>query len=410
MPAYLCHHEPSITMRISTMQDVVIVAATRTAVGSFQGSLAAVAAVDLGAAVIRQLLAQTGVDGAQVDEVIMGQVLTAGAGQNPARQAAIKAGLPFSVPAMTLNKVCGSGLKALHLATQAIRCGDAEIIIAGGQENMSLSNYVLPGARTGLRMGHTSMVDTMITDGLWDAFNDYHMGITSENLAQQYDISREAQDQFAALSQQKAIAAIEGGRFVDEITPILIPQRKGEPLSFATDEQPRAGTTAETLGKLKPAFKKDGTVTAGNASSLNDGAAAVMLMSATKAEQLGLPVLARVAAYANAGVDPAIMGIGPVSATRRCLDKAGWSLDELDLIEANEAFAAQSLSVGKELGLDPQKLNVNGGAIALGHPIGASGCRVLVTLLHEMIRRDAKKGLATLCIGGGQGVALALAR
>ncbi|WP_054996472.1 acetyl-CoA C-acetyltransferase [Pseudomonas ficuserectae] len=391
------------------MQDVVIVAATRTAVGSFQGSLATIAAVDLGAAVIRQLLVQTGVDGAQVDEVIMGQVLTAGAGQNPARQAAIKAGLPFSVPAMTLNKVCGSGLKALHLATQSIRCGDAEVIIAGGQENMSLSNYVLPGARTGLRMGHTSMVDTMITDGLWDAFNDYHMGITAENLAQQYDISREAQDQFAALSQQKAIAAIEGGRFVDEITPILIPQRKGEPLSFATDEQPRAGTTAETLGKLKPAFKKDGTVTAGNASSLNDGAA-VMLMSAAKAEQLGLPVLARVAAYANAGVDPAIMGIGPVSATRRCLDKAGWTLDELDLIEANEAFAAQSLSVGKELGLDPQKLNVNGGAIALGHPIGASGCRVLVTLLHEMIRRDAKKGLATLCIGGGQGVALALAR
>ncbi|MFA0929915.1 acetyl-CoA C-acetyltransferase [Pseudomonas syringae pv. tagetis] len=392
------------------MQDVVIVAATRTAVGSFQGSLAAVPAVDLGAAVIRQLLVQAGVDGAQVDEVIMGQVLTAGAGQNPARQAGIKAGLPFSVPAMTLNKVCGSGLKALHLATQAIRCGDAEIIIAGGQENMSLSNYVLPGARTGLRMGHASMIDTMITDGLWDAFNDYHMGITAENLAQQYGISREAQDEFAALSQQKAIAAIEAGRFVDEITPILIPRRKGDPLSFATDEQPRADTTAQTLGKLKPAFKKDGTVTAGNASSLNDGAAAVMLMSAGKAEQLGLPVLARIAAYANAGVDPAIMGIGPVSATRRCLDKAGWSLGELDLIEANEAFAAQSLSVGKELGLDPQKLNVNGGAIALGHPIGASGCRVLVTLLHEMIRRDAKKGLATLCIGGGQGVALALAR
>ncbi len=275
------------------MHDVVIVAATRTAVGSFQGSLASVAAVDLGAAVIRQLLARTGVDGAQVDEVIMGQVLTAGAGQNPARQAAIKAGLPFSVPAMTLNKVCGSGLKALHLATQAIRCGDAEIIIAGGQENMSLSNYVLPGARTGLRMGHASMVDTMITDGLWDAFNDYHMGITAENLAQQYDISREAQDEFAALSQQKATAAIEAGRFVNEITPILIPQRKGDPLSFATDEQPRAGTTAETLAKLKPAFKKDGTVTAGNASSLNDGAAAVMLMSAARAEQLGLPVLAR---------------------------------------------------------------------------------------------------------------------
>lgn len=392
------------------MQDVVIVAATRTAVGSFQGSLAHIPAVDLGAAVIRQLLAQTGLDGAQVDEVIMGQVLTAGAGQNPARQAAIKAGLPFTVPAMTLNKVCGSGLKALHLGAQAIRCGDAEVIIAGGQENMSLSNYVMPGARTGLRMGHATMVDTMISDGLWDAFNDYHMGITAENLAEKYDITREAQDAFAAASQQKAAAAIEAGRFVDEITPVLIPQRKGDPLSFSIDEQPRAGTTAESLGKLKPAFKKDGSVTAGNASSLNDGAAAVILMSARKAEELGLPVLARIAAYANAGVDPAIMGIGPVSATRRCLDKAGWSLEELDLIEANEAFAAQSLSVGKELGWDMDKVNVNGGAIAIGHPIGASGCRVLVTLLHEMIKRDAKKGLATLCIGGGQGVALALAR
>ena len=392
------------------MQDVVIVAATRTAVGSFQGALAGVSAVDLGAAVIRRLLERTGVDGAQIDEVIMGQVLTAGAGQNPARQAAIKAGLPYAVPAMTLNKVCGSGLKALHLATQAIRCGDAEIIIAGGQESMSQANYVLPGARTGLRMGHATMVDTLISDGLWDAFNDYHMGITAENLAEKYEISREAQDAFAALSQQKAAAAIESGRFADEITPILVPQRKGEPLSFAVDEQPRAGTTAESLGKLKPAFKKDGTVTAGNASSLNDGAAAVMLMSASKAEQLGLPVLAKIAGYSNAGVDPAIMGIGPVSATRRCLEKAGWSLDELELIEANEAFAAQSLSVAHELGLDPAKLNVNGGAIALGHPIGASGCRVLVTLLHEMIRRDVHKGLATLCIGGGQGVALALAR
>ncbi|SDJ43713.1 acetyl-CoA C-acetyltransferase [Pseudomonas abietaniphila] len=392
------------------MQDVVIVAATRTAVGSFQGSLANIPAVDLGAAVIRQLLAQTGLDPAQVDEVIMGQVLTAGAGQNPARQASIKAGLPFAVPAMTLNKVCGSGLKALHLGTQAIRCGDADVIIAGGQESMSLANYVMPGARTGLRMGHATMVDTMISDGLWDAFNDYHMGITAENLSEKYGISREAQDAFAASSQQKAAAAIDAGRFVDEITPILIPQRKGDPIAFATDEQPRAGTTAESLGKLKPAFKKDGTVTAGNASSLNDGAAAVILMSAKKAEELGLPVLARIAAYANAGVDPAIMGIGPVSATRRCLDKAGWSLDELDLIEANEAFAAQSLSVGKELGWDMEKVNVNGGAIAIGHPIGASGCRVLVTLLHEMIKRDAKKGLATLCIGGGQGVALALAR
>ena len=392
------------------MQDVVIVAATRTAVDSFQGSLAHVPAVELGAAVIRQLLAQTGLDGAQVDEVIMGQVLTAGAGQNPARQAAIKAGLPFAVPALTLNKVCGSGLKALHLGAQAIRCGDAEVIIAGGQENMSLSNYIMPGARTGLRMGHSQIVDTMISDGLWDAFNDYHMGITAENLVAKYDISREAQDAFAAASQQKATAAIEAGRFVDEITPVLIPQRKGDPIAFTTDEQPRAGTTAESLAKLRPAFKKDGSVTAGNASSLNDGAAAVMLMSAAKAKALGLPVLAKIAAYANAGVDPAIMGIGPVSATQRCLSKAGWTLQQLDLIEANEAFAAQALSVGKELDWDASKVNVNGGAIAIGHPIGASGCRILVTLLHEMLKRDAKKGLATLCIGGGQGVALAIER
>ncbi|MBV7476459.1 acetyl-CoA C-acetyltransferase [Pseudomonas sp. PDM31] len=392
------------------MQEVVIVAATRTAIGSFQGSLANVSAVDLGAAVIRQLLAHTGLDPAEVDEVIMGQVLTAGAGQNPARQAAIKAGLPFAVPAMTLNKVCGSGLKALHLGAQAIRCGDAEVIIAGGQENMSLSNYVMPGARTGLRMGNAQIVDTMISDGLWDAFNDYHMGITAENLVEKYNLTREQQDAFAAASQQKAVAAIEAGRFAEEITPILIPQRKGDPLSFATDEQPRAGTTAESLGKLKPAFKKDGSVTAGNASSLNDGAAAVILMSADKAKALGLPVLAKIAAYANAGVDPAIMGIGPVSATRRCLDKAGWSIGQLDLIEANEAFAAQSLAVAKDLEWDLDKVNVNGGAIALGHPIGASGCRVLVTLLHEMLKRDAKKGLATLCIGGGQGVALALER
>lgn len=392
------------------MQDVVIVAATRTAVGSFQGSLAHVPAVELGAAVIRQLLAQTGLDGAQVDEVIMGQVLTAGAGQNPARQAAIKAGLPFAVPALTLNKVCGSGLKALHLGAQAIRCGDAEVIIAGGQENMSLSNYIMPGARTGLRMGHSQIVDTMISDGLWDAFNDYHMGITAENLVAKYDISREAQDAFAAASQQKATAAIEAGRFVDEITPVLIPQRKGDPIAFTTDEQPRAGTTAESLAKLRPAFKKDGSVTAGNASSLNDGAAAVMLMSAAKAKALGLPVLAKIAAYANAGVDPAIMGIGPVSATQRCLSKAGWNLQQLDLIEANEAFAAQALAVGQELQWDASKVNVNGGAIAIGHPIGASGCRILVTLLHEMLKRDAKKGLATLCIGGGQGVALAIER
>ena len=392
------------------MQEVVIVAATRTAVGAFQGSLANVPAAELGAAVIRQLLAITGLAGEQVDEVILGQVLTAGCGQNPARQASILAGLPHAVPALTLNKLCGSGLKALHLATQAIRCGDADVIIAGGMESMSLAPYVLPAARTGLRMGHAKMLDSMVHDGLTDALNDYHMGITAENLAEKYHISREQQDAFAAASQLKACAAIESGRFADEITPILIPQRKGDPLSFDVDEQPRAGITAESLGKLKPAFKKDGSVTAGNSSTINDGAAAVVLMSADKAKALGLPVLARIAGYANAGVDPAIMGIGPVAATRRCLTKAGWSLEQLDLIEANEAFAAQSLAVGKELEWDMNKVNVNGGAIALGHPIGASGCRVLVSLLHEMIRRDAKKGLATLCIGGGMGVALAIER
>lgn len=392
------------------MNEVVIVAATRTAIGSFQGALANVSAVELGAAVIRQLLAQTQLDPAQVDEVILGQVLTAGARQNPARQAAVKAGLPYEVPALTLNKVCGSGLKALHLAAQAIRCGDAEVVIAGGQESMSLAPYVMPSARTGQRMGHGQLVDSMITDGLWDAFNDYHMGITAENLVDKYALTREQQDAFAAESQRKAVAAIEAGRFKDEITPIHIPQKKGEPLVFDTDEQPRPGTTAESLGKLRAAFKKDGSVTAGNASSLNDGAAAVLLMSASKAKALGLPVLAKIAAYASAGVDPAIMGIGPVSATQRCLDKAGWQLADLDLIEANEAFAAQALAVGKQLEWDASKVNVNGGAIALGHPIGASGCRVLVTLLHEMIKRDANKGLATLCIGGGQGVALAIER
>ncbi|MCU0123573.1 acetyl-CoA C-acetyltransferase [Pseudomonas vlassakiae] len=392
------------------MNDVVIVAATRTAIGSFQGALANVPAVDLGAAVIKQLLEQTRLDPAQVDEVILGQVLTAGAGQNPARQAAIKAGLPYSVPALTLNKVCGSGLKALHLAAQAIRCGDAEVVIAGGQENMSLAPYVMPSARTGQRMGHGQLIDSMISDGLWDAFNDYHMGITAENLVEKYGLSREQQDAFAAESQRKAVAAIEAGRFKDEITPIVMPQKKGEPKVFDRDEQPRPDTTADSLAKLRPAFKKDGSVTAGNASSLNDGAAAVLMMSASKAQALGLPVLAKIASYASAGVDPAIMGIGPVSATQRCLDKAGWQLADLDLIEANEAFAAQALAVGKALEWDASKVNVNGGAIALGHPIGASGCRVLVTLLHEMIKRDAKKGLATLCIGGGQGVALAIER
>ena len=392
------------------MQEVVIVAATRTAIGSFQGALATIPAVELGAAVIRQLLVKTGLDADQVDEVILGQVLSAGCGQNPARQASIFAGLPHSVPAMTLNKLCGSGLKAVQLAAQAIRCGDAEVIIAGGMENMSLAPYVLPAARTGLRMGHARMIDSLLHDGLMDAFNDYHMGITAENLVDKYQLGREQQDAFAVASQQKACAAIECGRFADEITPILIPQRKGDPLSFAVDEQPRQGITLQSLGLLKPAFKKDGSVTAGNSSTINDGAAAVMLMGADKARALGLPVLARISGYAGAGVDPAIMGIGPVAATRRCLAKAGWSLDQLDLIEANEAFAAQALAVGKELEWDMDKVNVNGGAIALGHPIGASGCRVLVTLLHEMIRRDAKKGLATLCIGGGQGVAVAIER
>ncbi|WP_223459043.1 MULTISPECIES: acetyl-CoA C-acetyltransferase [unclassified Pseudomonas] len=392
------------------MNEVVIVAATRTAIGSFQGALSAIPATELGAAVIRRLLEQTGIDAAQIDEVILGQVLTAGAGQNPARQTAIKAGLPHTTPALTLNKVCGSGLKAVHLAVQAIRCGDAELVIAGGQENMSLAPYVLPKARTGLRMGHAQLQDSMIQDGLWDAFNDYHMGITAENLAQKYEISREAQDTFAAASQQKAAAAIEGGRFQSEITPILIPQRKGEPLVFDTDEQPRIDSTAQALAKLKPAFQKDGSVTAGNASTLNDGAAVLLLASAAKAQSLGLPVLARIKAYASAGVDPSIMGIGPVPATRLTLQKAGWSVEDLDLIEANEAFAAQALAVGKEMGWDTSKVNVNGGAIALGHPIGASGARILVSLVHELIRRDGKKGLATLCIGGGQGVGLAIER
>ena len=392
------------------MQDVVIVAATRTAIGSFQGSLASVSAVELGSVVIRALLEKTGLDPASVGEVILGQVLTAGCGQNPARQSAINAGLPNSVPALTVNKLCGSGLKSVTMAAQAIRCGDADIVIAGGMESMSLAPYVLARARTGLRMGHAQLADSLLQDGLIDAFNDYHMGITAENLVERYQLTREEQDAYAARSQRLANAAIEAGRFVDEITPVAIPQRKGEPLLFSTDEQPRAETSAESLAKLKPAFRKDGSVTAGNASTLNDGAAAVLLMSAEKAKTLGLPVLATIQAYASAGVDPQIMGIGPVSASKTCLEKARWSLDDLDLIEANEAFAAQALSVGKELNWDIDKVNVNGGAIALGHPIGASGCRVLVSLVHEMIRCDAKKGLATLCIGGGQGIALALAR
>ncbi len=392
------------------MRNVVIVAANRTPIGAFGGALASLRADELGSAVIRHMLEQTGIKPEQVDEVILGQVLTAGCGQNPARQAARRAGLPDQVPAMTINKVCGSGLKALQLATQAIRLGDADIIIAGGQESMSQAPHVLPNSRNGQRMGNWELVDTMIKDGLWDAFNDYHMGITAENIVAKYDISREEQDALAARSQQKAEAAIKSGRFADEIVPLSIPQRKGEPLRVDTDENPRPGTTAESLGKLRPAFKKDGTVTAGNASSLNDGAAAVILCSEEKARELGLKPLATIRAYANSGVDPAIMGTGPIPATRRCLERAGWNVDELELIEANEAFAAQAIAVNRDLGWDPAKVNVNGGAIALGHPIGASGCRVLVTLVHEMVKRDAHKGLATLCIGGGMGVALAIER
>ncbi|MCL6415424.1 acetyl-CoA C-acetyltransferase [Aestuariirhabdus sp. Z084] len=392
------------------MQDVVIVAATRTAIGAFGGALSSVDATELGAAVVKSLIDKSGIDAAQLDEIILGQVLTAGCGQNTARQSLIKAGVPASVPALTINKVCGSGLKALHLASQAIRLGDAEMIIAGGQENMSQAPHVLPNSRNGQRMGNWSMVDTMISDGLWDAFNDYHMGITAENIVQKYGFSREQQDDFAAKSQQKAVQAIAEQRFSDEITPVSIPQRKGDPVTVLTDEQPRPNTSAESLAKLRPAFKKDGTVTAGNASTLNDGAAAVLLCSRQKAQALGLTPLATIRAYANAGVDPEIMGTGPIPATRRCLEKAGWNIEQLDLIEANEAFAAQAMAVNHDLGWDTEKVNVNGGAIALGHPIGASGCRILVTLVHEMIRRDAKKGLATLCIGGGQGVALAIER
>ncbi|SHM14877.1 acetyl-CoA C-acetyltransferase [Vreelandella subglaciescola] len=391
------------------MQDVVIVAAKRSAIGTFGGSLADVPASELGAQVIQDLMQSTGVDPGQIDEVLLGQVLTAGTGQNPARQAAIGGGLPHAVPAMTINKVCGSGLKALHLATQAIRCGDAEIVLAGGQENMSAAPHLLPHSRHGQRMGNWTAVDSMVQDGLWDAFNDYHMGITAENIAEQYAISREAMDAFAAASQHKAHEAIENGRFDSQITPIAVPGRKGHVTQFESDEGPRQ-LTAEKLAGLRPAFRKDGRVTAGNASGINDGAAVVMLCSAAKARALGLEPLARIAGYANAGVDPAIMGMGPAPATRRCLAKAGWSVDELDLIEANEAFAAQAIAVNQELGWDTSRINVNGGAIALGHPIGASGCRILVTLVHEMLARDAHKGLATLCIGGGQGVALAIER
>lgn len=386
-------------------EQVVIVSATRTAIGSFNGSLKDVPATKLGATVIQAALAQANVASHLVEEVIMGNVLQAGLGQNPARQASLLAGLPETVPAMTINKVCGSGLKAIHLAFQAIKSGEADIIVAGGMENMSQAPYLLGGARTGLRMGDQPLVDTIIKDGLECAFNDYHMGITAENLAEQYAISREAQDQFAATSQQKAGQAIEADRFQAEITPVEIPQRKGDPVMFAEDEFPRAGTTAESLARLRPAFKKDGTVTAGNASGINDGAAAVVVMSARKAKELGLTPLVEIVANGTSGVDPSIMGIGPVKAVGQALQKAGLELDAMDVIEANEAFAAQSLAVDAELRFDPAKLNRNGGAIALGHPIGASGTRIMVTLIHEMLRTGESHGLATLCIGGGQGIA-----
>jgi acetyl-CoA C-acetyltransferase len=393
----------------NSMNEVVIVAALRTAVGKFGGTLAKIPAVDLGSHVIKGLLARTGIDPRLISEVIMGQVLTAGCGQNPARQALIHAGLPDMVPGMTINKVCGSGLKATHLATQAILCGDADIIIAGGQENMSASPHVLNGSRDGFRMGDAKLVDTMIVDGLWDAFNQYHMGTTAENVARKYEISRAEQDAFAMASQNKAEVAQKAGKFKDEILALEIASKKGN-FQFDADEYIKAGTTLESLAGLRPAFAKDGTVTAGNASGLNDGAAAVMMMSAAKAKELGLTPLVRIKAYSSAGVDPSIMGMGPVPAAQLCLKKAGWTHADLDLMEINEAFAAQAIAVNKQMGWDTSKINVNGGAIALGHPIGASGCRILVTLIHEMIRRDAKRGLASLCIGGGMGVALAIER
>ncbi|CAH0440222.1 acetyl-CoA C-acetyltransferase [Ralstonia pseudosolanacearum] len=392
------------------MTDVVIVSAVRTAVGKFGGSLAKIPAPELGAAVIREALSRAKVAPDQVSEVIMGQVLTAGSGQNPARQALIKAGLPDMVPGMTINKVCGSGLKAVMLAANAIVAGEADIVVAGGQENMSAAPHVLPGSRDGFRMGDTKLIDSMIVDGLWDVYNQYHMGITAENVAKQYGITREAQDAFAVASQNKAEAAQKSGRFHDEIVPILIPQRKGDPIAFAQDEFVRHGATLESMTGLKPAFDKAGSVTAANASGLNDGAAAVVVMSAARAKELGLTPLATIRAYANAGVDPKVMGMGPVPASKRCLSRAGWSVGDLDLLEINEAFAAQALAVHQQMGWDTAKVNVNGGAIAIGHPIGASGCRILVTLLHEMQKRDAKKGLASLCIGGGMGVALAVER
>ncbi|MES2786538.1 MAG: acetyl-CoA C-acetyltransferase [Pseudomonadota bacterium] len=392
------------------MQDIVIVSAVRTGVGKFGGSLAKIPATELGAIVIKEALKRAKVDPSQVSEVIMGQVLTAGSGQNPARQATLKAGLPKEVPALTINAVCGSGLKAVMLAAQAIAWGDAEIVVAGGQENMSAAPHVLMGSRDGQRMGDWKMQDTMIVDGLWDVYNQYHMGVTAENVAKAYDINREAQDTLALGSQQKAAAAQEAGRFKDEIVDVSIPQKKGDPIVFNTDEYINKKTNAEALAGLRPAFDKTGSVTAGNASGLNDGAAALVLMSAKKAAELGLKPLARIKAFGTSGLDPATMGMGPVPATKKALERAGWQASEVDLFELNEAFAAQACAVNKELGIDASKVNVNGGAIAIGHPIGASGARILVTLLHEMQRRESKKGVAALCIGGGMGVSLAVER
>jgi len=392
------------------MTDVVIVSAARTAIGKFGGSLARISAPELGAVSIRCALERAGLKPEQVSEVIMGQVLAAGQGQNPARQAAIKAGLPIDVPSMTINKVCGSGLKAVMLAAQAIMAGDSEIVVAGGQENMSATPHLLLGSRDGFRMGEAKLADSMIVDGLWDVYNQYHMGVTAENVAKEYGITREEQDKFAVASQNKAEAAQKAGKFKDEIVPVPIPQKKGEPVMFADDEYIRTGATLEQVQGLKPAFAKDGTVTAGNASGINDGAAAVVVMSASRAAQLGLGPLARIAAYSSAAIDPKIMGMGPVPASQKCLSKAGWTVGDLELMEINEAFAAQSCAVHKVMGWDLNRVNVNGGAIALGHPIGASGCRILVTLLYEMQRRVVNKGLASLCIGGGMGVAMAVER
>lgn len=392
------------------MRDVVIVGAARTPIGSFGGSLKNVPTRTLGAVAVKEAIKRAGIKPEDVDEVVLGCVLQGALGQNIARQISLDAGIPEAVPAMTLNKVCGSGLRSVALAAQIIKAGDADIVVAGGAENMSMAAYAMPAARWGARMNNTKMIDMMVNDGLWDAFNDYHMGITAENIAEQWGLTREELDEFAAASQQKAVAAIKAGKFKEEIVPVEIPQRKGDPIVFDTDEFPRDGVTAESISKLKPAFKKDGIVTAANASGINDSGAAVVVMSKEKADELGLKPLCTIKSYASAGVDPKIMGIGPVPSSKKALEKAGMKVEDLDLIEANEAFAAQSVAVGKELGFNKDILNVNGGAIALGHPIGASGCRILITLIHEMAKRDAKTGLATLCIGGGQGTAMVVER